>query len=657
MRSGSGWAPPLVACVFSALLCIAECASAEEARYEVVVEAPGNLKSLVDSNLSLIRWRDADGRRGRIDADQLRRLFDQGKDEIERLIATEGYYAPTVTAELEQNGDRWIARYRIEPGDITTVAGVDLQFVGPIKEAPAGEPPDIDALRERWTLQTGDVFRQGEWEANKRRLLQGLLIRTYPFATITRSEAEVDVRSSRAKLTVVIASGPAVRFGPLQTTGLKRYPSETIRNLDPIDLGELYSQEKIFEFQRRLNNSGYFSRVEVSIEAAADPGTDPRSPFVQPSSDSSDVPAATADGTSVPAVPSDASSAASSSALSSAPSSIPPPTPLLTPLPREVTLPVRVVVEENKSKQLSVGLGLSSNSGPRASLGYNFIGFLGGAKQLRTTLAVDRLKQALGADLIFPTTQAGSRYSISSFAKREDVQGEVTRGAGLSAKRAWGPEATERFTSIDYLYEQKEVANIPQTSTQTLGATYGVTFRRTDNLLTPTIGYIASGQVGAGVRLKTGEPYTRVYGKAIRYQPIGVDNTLIVRGEFGAVAGKTTETLPSALLFRAGGDGSVRGYGYQSLGVEQADAIVGGRYLATGAIEGIHWLGPRYPNYGVALFIDAGNAGNRFSDLKPVIGYGVGARWRSPVGTLDLDVARGVQNGSTRIHFSLGVSF
>ena len=628
------WLPLFFACVFAALvlalLSAATQARGEEARYEVVVEAPGNLKSLVDNNLSLIRWRDADGRRGRIDADQLRRLFDQGKDEIERLIATEGYYAPTLNAELEQNGDRWVARYRIEPGVITTVASVDLQFVGPIAQARGDEPPDINGLREAWTLQQGNVFKQGDWEANKRRLLQSLLIRTYPFATITRSEAEVDVRTSMAKLTVVIASGPAVRFGPLQTSGLKRYPPETVRNLDPIKLGELYSQERIFEFQRRLNASGYFSRVEVSIEAIADPGSDPRSPFVQPP------PAGVDPGLDAPTVTGDA-----------------PPTPL----PREVTLPVRVVVEENKSKQLSVGLGLSTNSGPRASLGYNFIGFLGGAKQLRTTLVFDRLKQTLGADLIFPTTAAGSRYSISSFVKREDVQKEVTRGAGLSAKRAWGPDTTERFTSVDYLYEQKDVSNIPQLSTQTLGATYGVTFRRTDNLLIPTTGYIASGQVGAGVRVKSGEPYTRIYGKAIRYQPIGIDNTLIVRGEFGAVAGKTTETLPSALLFRAGGDGSVRGYGYQSLGVERADAIVGGRYLATGTIEGIHWLGPRFPNYGVALFVDAGNAGNRFSDLKPVVGYGVGARWRSPVGTLDFDVARGVENGTTRLHFSLGVSF
>lgn len=602
-------------------------ARADEARYDVVVDAPGNLKSLVEANLSLIRWRDADGRRGRIDADQLRRLFEQGKDEIERLIATEGYYAPTVDADLAEDGDRWTARYRIVPNAVTTVESVDLQFVGPVLQAPPGQLPDLQALRDGWTLSTGDVFKQPDWEANKRRLLQGLLIRTYPFATLTRTEAQVDVRTSKAKLAVVVASGPAVRFGPLQISGLKRYPPETVRNLDRIDLGELYSQQQLFDFQQRLGNSGYFSRVEVSIDAIADPGSDPRSPFVQPATDDA-----------VPATPATADAPA-------------------TPLPREVTLPLRVLVEENQAKQLSVGLGLSTNSGPRGSLSYNVIDFLGGAKQLRTTLAVDRLDQSLRADLIFPTTATDSRYSISSNVRRTNVQNEVTRGGGVTGKRAWGPESTERFTSIEYLAEQKDVSGAPQTSTQTLGVNYGVTFRRTDNLLSPTSGYLATGQVGAGVRVTTGQPFSRVYGKAIRYQPITQNDTLIVRGEVGAVAGKDTVSLPSALLFRAGGDGSVRGYGYQSLGVRRADAIVGGRYVATGAVEVDHWLAPAYPQWGIAGFVDAGNAGNAFSDVKPVVGYGTGVRWRSPVGILDLDLARGVDNGTTRIHFSLGVTF
>ena len=601
-------------------------ARADEARYEVSVEAPGPVKSLVEDNLSLIRWRDADGRKGRIDEDQLRRLFDQGKDEIVRLIATEGYYTPTVDAELEQTGDRWIAHYRITPNALTTVESVDLQFLGPIAQAPAGEKPDRDVLRSDWTLTAGRVFRQSDWEASKRRLVQDLLIRTYPFASITRSEAQVDIRTAKAKLSVAIASGPAVRFGPLQISGLQRYPEEIVRNLDPIELGELYSQAQVFEFQQRLNGSGYFSRVEVSIDAMADPGSDPRSPFVQPEKKEGEGTAATAE---APA----------------------------TPLPREVTLPLRVFVEENKSQTVSFGLGLSTTSGPRVSGTYNVIDFLGGGKQLRTNLSIDRLTQTLGADLVFPTTARGYRDSVSSYVRREDVQNQTTRSAGVTAKRAWGPADTERFKTLDYIYEQKEISDVPQTSTQIVGTTYGVTLRRTDNLLTPTRGYLASGTVGAGVRVTTGQPYARAYGKAVRYQPIGDNDTLLVRGELGLIAGKDTVTLPSTLLFRAGGQGSVRGYGYQSLGIRQGDAIVGGRYLWTGTVEGVHWLGPKYPDWGVAVFVDAGNAGDRFSALDPVVGYGVGARWRSPVGVLDLDVAHGIQNGSTRLHFSLGVSF
>jgi translocation and assembly module TamA len=638
-RAGASWR-----CLVGALLITSALAAhaADQARYDVVVDAPGNLKALLESNLSLIRWRDADGRRGRIDADQLRRLFDQGKDETARLIATEGYYAPTIDAELQEAGDHWVARYRIEPGPVTKVDSIDLQFVGPIMQAPPHEPPDVNELRSNWTLSVGDVFRQDEWETNKRRLLQGLLIKTYPFATLTRSEAQVDVRTSKAKLIVVVASGPAVRFGPLQVTGLKRYPPETVRNLDPTEIGELYTQQKLFDFQQKLANSGYFSRSEVSIDAVADPGSDPRSPFVAPKAKDAETPV-------TPPVPTDAPSSTNSTPATDA---SPP-----TPLPREVTMPLRVLVEENQSKSVSAGVGFSTNSGPRTSLGYNIINFLGGAKQLRTNLSVDRLNQTIGTDLVFPTTPHGERYSLSSALTRTDVQNEITRGATLSGKRAWGPETTERFTSVDYTYERKDIQGSPESLAQTLGVTYGVTLRRTDNLLSPTSGYIATAQVGAGIRVTTGQPYSRAYGKGLRYLPVGANNTLIVRAELGVIVGKDTTTLPSTLLFRAGGDGSVRGYGYQSLGVSQIDATVGGRYVATGTVEMIHWLGPRFPNYGVAGFIDAGNASNTIAQLSPVVGYGVGARWRSPVGTLDLDVAHGISNGSTRIHFSLGVSF
>src|SRR5690606_27399262 len=106
-----------------------------------------------------------------------------------------------------------------------------------------------------------------------------------------------------------------------------------------------------------------------------------------------------------------------------------------------------------------------------------------------------------------------------------------------------------------------------------------------------------------------------------------------LRGEMGGVAAKTRNDIPSDFLFRAGGDQSVRGYAYQSLGVSQGNAIVGGRYLGVATAEYTHWISSQW---GAAVFYDVGNAVDSWKVTKAAQGYGMGARWKSPVGPLNL---------------------
>jgi translocation and assembly module TamA len=127
---------------------------------------------------------------------------------------------------------------------------------------------------------------------------------------------------------------------------------------------------------------------------------------------------------------------------------------------------------------------------------------------------------------------------------------------------------------------------------------------------------------------------------------------LIARAEFGMVNGKNG--APEAFLFRAGGDQSVRGYAFQSLGIKEDDAIVGARYLATGSVEVVQWLTQQW---GAAAFVDFGNAANRLQDLEPVYGYGLGARWKSPIGPIGADIAYGEDTEKYRLHFNIGVAF
>jgi translocation and assembly module TamA len=112
--------------------------------------------------------------------------------------------------------------------------------------------------------------------------------------------------------------------------------------------------------------------------------------------------------------------------------------------------------------------------------------------------------------------------------------------------------------------------------------------------------------------------------------------------------------IPSPLLFRTGGDTTVRGYAFDSLGVPLGNATVGGRYYAVGSVEAIRWIGE---SWGLAAFVDGGNATDSVSDFHVAVGYGVGVRIRTPLGPFRLDLAYGRDVHQVRLHFSVGLSF
>jgi len=122
----------------------------------------------------------------------------------------------------------------------------------------------------------------------------------------------------------------------------------------------------------------------------------------------------------------------------------------------------------------------------------------------------------------------------------------------------------------------------------------------------------------------------------------------------GATATRDFNALPLAQRFFTGGDMSVRGYAFNSIGpTDQYGNVIGGKDLMVGSVEVDHMLGPVL---GVAAFVDAGNVFNSFNTSLEK-GVGVGLRWRTPVGMVRLDFAHPVKRpdlGWYRIHFSIG---
>ena len=127
------------------------------------------------------------------------------------------------------------------------------------------------------------------------------------------------------------------------------------------------------------------------------------------------------------------------------------------------------------------------------------------------------------------------------------------------------------------------------------------------------------------------------------------------RVRFGEV--DTADVVPTRFLFRTGGSTTVRGYDYESIGVSRGGAIVGGRALAVGSVEYVHWLQRWGGNWGVAGFVDVGDAADSFKEMKAAVGVGMGVRWRTLAGPLAVDVAYGEREKQLRLHFSVAIAF
>jgi translocation and assembly module TamA len=185
---------------------------------------------------------------------------------------------------------------------------------------------------------------------------------------------------------------------------------------------------------------------------------------------------------------------------------------------------------------------------------------------------------------------------------------------------------------------------------------YDWTYRHLDNLIYPRDGYWLNLKAGVAAKaLFSDQNFITTYGKWLHYWPVGEErDSLQWRLEAGVVWAGSRLGIPQEFLFRAGGDQSLRGYGYQSLGLRQGGAVLGGRYLALSGLEYTRWFSKQW---GMGLFLEAGDAFDRPTDFKAAIGWGAGPRWRSPIGPINIDLAYGQRDRNWRLHFSLGVVF
>lgn len=487
-------------------------------------------------------------------------------------------------------GQRW--KLSVEPGRRATIGVVELRFEGAMAAAGAEGAVRIPSLREAWSLSPGKPFRQADWDAAKQQLLDAVSARLYAAARIARSRAEVDPEAATVRLEVVIDSGPAFYLGPLEVSGLRELPEGLVHHYSTLEPGDPYDRDALLAFQAGLQNAPQFASVIVDID---------RDP-----------------------------------ALAAA-------------------VPVRVQVTEALPKRLSFGAGYSTNTGYRVEANYRDVNLRERGWELATGLRLEQRRQSAFADIFLPPKQAKHRDSFGALIERSDLEGLKTTTEAVGVARTTQRGDIETRLAFRLQNEELEPDGAESSSHRTVTGNWTWIQRAVDDLLDPRTGYVLELQLGAGTTLAPSHrPFSRAYTRAVRYLAVAGRDVVILRGELGATAADSREGVPQDFLFRTGGAQSVRGYAYQSLGVEEGDATVGGRYLGTASAEYVNWFRPQW---GGAVFVDTGDAADSRREFDLRTGYGAGVRWRSPAGPLAVDLAWGHDERRLRLHFGVAIAF
>jgi translocation and assembly module TamA len=248
-----------------------------------------------------------------------------------------------------------------------------------------------------------------------------------------------------------------------------------------------------------------------------------------------------------------------------------------------------------------------------------------------------------------------TKDSVGVLAENTSNQGLDTRRGAVAGYRQLIFAKTEYRLGLSYQVEQSMPEGAQESINRALAPVAEATWRLVDDVLNPRRGGVLNLKFAGGAKaVLSDQNFLKTYALYQHWFPLSPVDQLILRAEAGYTIATSSDGIPQDFLFRAGGARSVRGYEYESLGAREGDAVVGGRYLATGSAEYVRWFSPEW---GGALFLDVGDAADARGDLRANKGYGVGARWRTPAGPLAIDVAYADRDRKARLVFSVAVAF
>ncbi|GAB4187200.1 MAG: autotransporter assembly complex family protein [Wenzhouxiangellaceae bacterium] len=594
--------------------------------------AAENIRNTVD----LIRVEDESLPRWQLD--WLRRT---APDQVAEALKPFGYYQPSVNIEVVSSETPPVYQIDIDPGEPVRVR--DLRLTAPAdvsKQTPFAE------WLENWPLAVDAILDQRAYAEAKAALERAAEAHGYFRFQWTQQRILISEDRLHADIELAFNAGQQAVFGEL-TLQRDDFAPRVMQRFIEIHAGDAYSQDLIDQLREDLSASGYYRNVSVREIIHRD-----RSPPV---------------------------------------------------------VDLATELELRPPNTYSATLGFGTDTGPRIQLGWQRhylssrgdsldVGF--GAQQANTEFV-------LRADYRLPRGNDAGEFwfaDVTGLREEEDFrfiqtgldeevfpalngsQRQTQWNVGLLNQRnrnsAWPLQERwfvsyvfDRFDALDRDQldpeQQALLNNNPQLvdSLETeqsvvavgaswdlrhiIGSGFGIEGTRAQlRLAGATSGFasdVSFAQVYLGVR------HSQIFGER---------HKILLRGEIGYTAVETNDftvslddrsldlsitRLPERYRFKAGGDRSVRGYGFENLGNNR----IGSNHLVTLSAEYEYRLST---DWSVAAFYDAGNAFNRFSNLKLVRGVGLGVRWYTALGPVRLDFAQALNEPGEglRLHLTIG---
>lgn len=526
---------------------------------------------------------------------QIRYGHQQAEHEIRQALRPFGYYQPEIQASLTTEGSAWNAQYQVNPGPQVTIGQRDLQLLGPDQH-----DPRFITLLNAFPLKPGDPLHHGQYETGKKSLLLALKNQGYLDAQYSLHRLRVDIAKQRADIVLHLDMG-------------RRYHIKTIRfQQDFLDEDLLtrylpqqpefpYTTKALLDIHSALTGSRYFDLVDIR------PGVEAKD--------------------------------------------------------EQQAIPVDIILRANASHYFSAGAGYGTDTGARLSSEWQWRHLNRRGHDLTTTLNISQLRADIAAAYTLPLERPQQEKLRFTLALQDEYGADLPSSSlklGINRTHVfqWGswPRPWIQTLFTHYLLEEFEISDTTESSQFiVVGSQYESRYANDDTY--PTRGWLLGFSLqGAAepVLSSTSLIQGKVWGKFIFRLS---DNSRVKwRGELGSTWVDDFSQLPKSLRYFAGGDNSVRGYGYEDLGPTNADGqVIGGKHLAVGSLEYDYRFRPKWA---AAVFYDLGMAINTTASLSDQLfsGVGTGVRWFSPVGPIRLDIAFPLDESADtwRLHVTIG---